>query len=110
MLLDDAQDIVISSISFGPYLLYANFLHEADKHILKQPLWMVVKQAVQGGYDDDFAGRDALGSSRCQWDELSRKTFIDLCVVVEDLRNDEEVQLPPVRVKRRTIDLNNAIR
>lgn len=110
VLLDDAQDIVISSISFGPYLLYANFLHEADKHILKQPLWMVVKQAVQGGYDDDFAGRDALGSSRCQWDELSRKTFIDLCVVVEDLRNDEEVQLPPVRVKRRTIDLNNAIR
>ena len=91
----------ISTVSFGPFMIYASFLHEGDKNLLKQSLWKVIKDAVEAGDDDEFTGRDIKDSSNDQVDALGRKSFVDLTVVVEDLENDEEVQLPPVRLKRR---------
>ena len=96
-----SETFAISSVSFGPFMIYASFLHEGNKNLLKQSLWNVIKDAVEAGDDDEFSGRDLKGSSNNLVDALDRKGFVDLSVVVDDLENDEEVQLPPVRFKRR---------
>jgi ubiquitin-activating enzyme E1 len=103
LLLEDDGTVAVSSISFGSFLIYASFLHEDDKQLLNRPLWEVIRQAVEAGDDDEFAGRDDLGSSRAHVDPLRLKGFVDLTVVIEDLQNEEEVQLPPVRVRRRNV-------
>lgn len=103
LLLEDDSTVAISSISFGSFMIYASFLHENDKQLLNRPLWEVIRQAVEAGDDDEFAGRDDMGSSRSHIHAPPLKDFVDLNVVIEDLQNEEEVQLPPVRVRRRDI-------
>lgn len=94
--------ITVSSVSYGPYMIYANFLHEDDDEILQKPLKELIREAIEIGADEDFLGRDEQSSAldvNQQLQVLERGQFIDLTVVVEDQTNGDEVELPPVRLE-----------
>ena len=114
----------IASISYGPYLLYANFLHEGEDSLLRKPLLQLVKEAIISEEDDDLENFDKDYDGDGDGDgnvnavpldmeslielqlegikKLEKKSYIELDVLVEDTETGEEVELPPVRVVRRT--------
>ena len=120
----------IASISYGPYLLYANFLHEGGDSLLLKPLLQLVKEAIISEEDDNLENfdkdYDSDGNGNGDGDgngnvgavpldmesltelqledikKLEKKSYIELDVLVEDTETGEEVELPPVRVVRRT--------
>jgi Dinucleotide-utilizing enzymes involved in molybdopterin and thiamine biosynthesis family 2 len=95
------EKVEISNVSYGPYMLYANFLHENDDEVLDASLQSLVEDAV-GSDDMDDEDMDR-GESRteAQMEEevkaLKRRRFIDFTVIVEDPETGEEGELPPVR-------------
>ena len=118
----------IASISYGPYLLYANFLHEGEDSLLRKPLLQLVKEAIISeeddnleNFDEDYDGNgDGDGDGDGNVDavpldmesliesqlegikKLEKKSYIELDVLVEDTETGEEVELPLVRVVCRT--------
>jgi len=99
----DPDSISISSISYGPYMLYANFLHEDDDEMLGTPIFDLLREAILTSDDDEFAGRDSDSqvSSEQQLASLESQSFVDFTIVVEDLETGEESELPPVRLEKR---------
>ncbi|KAL7540920.1 hypothetical protein ACHAWF_006817, partial [Thalassiosira exigua] len=104
-------DVEISSLSYGPYMIYANFLHSHDEELLETNLLDVVRDAVISDEDDDDLAALSNGddeekeSSRILTEEqnkilskLEKKRFIDFSVAVEDEETGEEFELPPVRL------------
>jgi len=95
----------VCSISFGPYMLYANFLHEGDDSLLDTSIIALVKEALISDddnldLDDDMHALNIENLADVEKQELrliDQKPFIDLSVSVEDLSTNEEVELPPVR-------------
>ena len=95
---DEPDDVVVTSISCGPYMLYANFLHEEDEDLLKTSVWDLIDEAVVSGDDDEgFGDRDGEASEPVTMD---CESHVDLSVVVEDVETGEEVEVPPVRLNR----------
>ena len=96
----DPDSISISSISYGPYMLYANFLHEDDDEMLGRSVLDILREAILTGDDDEFVGRDShvLVSSKKLLASLDGQSFVDFSVVVEDVDTGEESELPPVRL------------
>lgn len=114
----------IASISYGPYLLYANFLHEGEDSLLRKPLLQFVKEAIISEEDDNLENFDedydcdgdgdgnvdavpldmeSLTESQLEGiKKLEKKSYIELDVLVEDTETGEEVELPLVRVVCRT--------
>lgn len=112
------EDIEIASISYGPYLIYANFLNGHDMELLETPLLDTVKDAVisedDSDMDDDtalFNEDDAEGDEekkapaveltseqKTMLNKVDQKIFIDFSVTVEDTETGEEFELPPVRL------------
>ena len=114
----------IASISYGPYLLYANFLHEGEDSLLRKPLLQFVKEAIISeeddnleNFDEDYDGdgdgdgnvnavpldMESLTESQLEGiKKLEKKSYIELDVLVEDTETGEEVELPLVRVVCRT--------
>ena len=101
----------VCTVSYVPYLLYANFLHEGDRSVLGRSVWDLVKDAVLSGdeADDDDGDfeRDSgegEGPTAERYESLKRlldgKLFLDLTVTAEDPMTGEEVELPPVRLVR----------
>jgi len=100
--------IEISSISYGPYMIYANFLHSDDEELLETPLIDTVRDAVISEDDEDdmieFEGETAEGEKNLTAEQkailsrLDQKRFIDFSVAVEDEETGEEYELPPVRL------------
>jgi len=111
----------VASVSYGPYLLYANFLNVADDTVLCKPLLQLIKEAIISEEDDDLenfnddevttsiestTSIDHLNminlteSQREEITKLDRRSYIELNVLVEDTETYEEVELPPVRVVR----------
>jgi ubiquitin-activating enzyme E1 len=96
------EKVEISNVSYGPYMLYANFLHENDNEVLDTSLQQLVEDAV-GSEDIEDMDR---GESRTeeQIEEevkaLKRRLFLDFTVIVEDPDTGEEGELPPVRLVR----------
>ena len=101
---DEADGIVVSSVSYGPYMIYTNFLHEDDESVLKKPVVELIKEAIQLGDDEDFAGRDErqslVDNVAREVEAVSNRKVIDLSVIVEDQESGEEVELPSVRLER----------
>lgn len=93
------HSIEIASVSYGQYMIYANFLHDDDDKLLDTDLWTVIQESVKSGDDFDSAfSRDARES-----ENISQRldgSALDLSVIVEDLETGEEVELPPVKVLR----------
>ncbi len=91
----------VSSISYGPYMIYASFLNDGDSELLKEPVWDAVAEALKAGNADEFASRDGSAvSPNGQVEALQRRRFLDLSVIVEDIETGDEVEIPPVRIVR----------
>ncbi|KAL7543014.1 hypothetical protein ACHAXR_012304 [Thalassiosira sp. AJA248-18] len=118
------EDVEISSVSYGPYMIYANFLHSHDEELLEASLLDTVRDAViseEGDdVDDDMALFDEDGAEgeedkppaaavltdeqKALISKLEQKRFIDFSVAVEDQETGEEFELPLVRlIKEKTI-------
>eukprot|EP00977_Amphora_coffeiformis_P015741 scaffold4707_cov164-Amphora_coffeaeformis.AAC.15 len=92
---DDPSSVDVSSISLGPYLLYASFLHEDDRSLLKSSVWDVIAEALE---DPDEGAREEDRQDDYIY-SADDKSF-DLTVVVEDSESGEEAELPTVCLKR----------
>jgi len=107
------EEIEISSLSYGPYMIYANFLHSHDEELLETPLLDSVRDAViseeEGDeiatFDEDPAAEekqkapvDYTAEQKAMLSKLEQKQFIDFSVLVEDGETGEEFELPPVRL------------
>ena len=96
----------VSSISYGPYMVYANFLHSDDEELLSSSVLDTVKEAIISEVDDDFVESEERKSASQPEDsgvavaKLEEKKYIDLSVTVEDLETGEEFELPPVRLMK----------
>lgn len=91
----------VSSISYGPYIIFANYMHDDDRELLNKPIWDAVADALTAGNEEEFASRDgSVASSTGQIEALLRRRFLDLSVIVEDVDSGEEVEIPPVRIVR----------
>jgi ubiquitin-activating enzyme E1 len=88
----------VVSISFGPYLLYANFMHENDDDLLRSSLWEQIDEAVASSGIFDEENSRVSGDTGMHFD--LNHSFVDLTVVVVDVETVDEVELPPVRVCR----------
>ena len=101
---DDDEDvsldsIQVASLSLGPYLLYANFLHEDDKTLLKSSIWNVIQEAIDD--TDGFEGRDSgSGDDSTQQNMSATENTFSLTAVVEDIESGEEVELPAIVLSR----------
>ena len=93
------ENIKVSSVSIGPYMIYASFLHEGDKTTLSKTIWELVEDAKSDEIDEDFAARSADLSSPAG-DKTGDENKLELSVTVEDSISGEEFLLPPVRVYR----------
>jgi len=105
---DDPKAVQVANISIGPYMLYANFLHEDDEDLLKKSIWQVIEDAMLSGdeFDQEFSrvgptnGEKGEQNSPSASRTMSLDSFIDLEVVVEDTETFEEIELPVVRLIR----------
>lgn len=101
--LDEEDSYIVSSISYGPYMIYANYMHDDDRELLKSSFWEVLADALQAADEDEFVSRDGVDASMAgQVQALLHKRFIDLSVVVEHTESGDEVEIPPVRIVRYT--------
>jgi ubiquitin-activating enzyme E1 len=100
---EDPDAVQVASISIGPIMIYANFLHDGDEELLNKSIWTIIEEAVQSGeeFDEEFS-RDESGDSTPSNSSVvgGSGSFIDLAVAVEDTETCEEVELPPVRLIR----------
>jgi ubiquitin-activating enzyme E1 len=92
--------IEVASVSLGPYMLFANFLHDDDESVLNASIWEVISESVSSSeaFDEAYSRNepvDQVGDST-----VDSRSSVDLIVVVEDLESGEEFELPPVRVNR----------
>jgi len=98
---EDPTIVQVSNISIGPYMIYANFLHEDNEQLLNKSIWKVVEEAMLSGdeFDEEFS-RDEDDDISAPRPSLESSSYIDLTVMVEDLETCEEVELPPIRLYR----------
>ena len=91
--------IDVASVSYGQYMIYSNFLNEDDDDLLDTDLWTVVQKSVASGdeFDSSFYRDLSPDGNNVQTIDASK---LDLTVVVEDRKNGEDVELPPVTVVR----------
>ncbi|KAL3944878.1 MAG: hypothetical protein SGBAC_001021 [Bacillariaceae sp.] len=95
---EDPDELEIATVTFGDFMIYANFLNEDDDDLLNKKLWDVVQGALDSAaeFDQNYS-RDG-GDGKATSVEAAK--FLDFTVAVEDLESGEEVELPPVRVLR----------
>jgi ubiquitin-activating enzyme E1 len=112
------DDMEISNISYGPYMIYANFLNSEDEELLGSPLMDTVKSAVISEEDSAETGLDEgveeagctklddnlTEEQKAVLSKLSRKRYLDFSVAVELTETGEEYELPPIRFIREKID------
>lgn len=114
------DSIEISSISYGPYMIYANFLHSHDDELLETSILNIVKDAIVAGDDDDEDEDVGFDDVKMDMKEtkktvvltkeqkaalfnLEHRRFIDFSVAVENVDTGEEFELPVVRLERRKV-------
>jgi len=100
----DERNYEITSVSWGAYLLYANFLGD---EALDVSIWRLLRDAIMGENEDyserpsqtDLGARtDDVIKIKQQLEDLDTKTFVDLSILVEDSESGEEEELPTVRL------------
>lgn len=101
------NDVEVSSVSYGPYMIYANFLHSDDEEMLETPLLDTVKDAIISEADetplvDEFAESDMKKAitprQKAVLAKLDHKRFLEFSATVEDHETGEEYELPAVRL------------
>ena len=101
-------NVEVSSVSYGPFMIFANFLHSEDRELLDTPLLDAVKDAViseveEETTDDAMEGKQEgiahlSSEQKAMLSRLEQKRFIDFSVTVEDQETEEEFELPTVRL------------
>ena len=108
------DDMEVSNISYGPYMIYANFLNSEDEELLGSPLIDAVKSAIisEDESEDMALGDGAENAEQTESEailtdeqnailsKLSKKRYIDFSVAVEFTETGEEYELPPIRLVR----------
>ena len=104
------EDMEVSNISYGPYMIYANFLNSDDDDLLNSPLMEAVKNAAisddglddldldEGSEDANATERSITGEDQAILSKLSKKRHIDFTVAIECTETGEEYELPPIRL------------
>jgi Ubiquitin fold domain len=92
----DPESVDVSSVSCGPFMLYANFLHEDDDNVLDASIWGLIRDASTADEFDEGRESDKADLSL----SIDCTKYADFAVVVEDLETGAEVELPLVRVTR----------
>lgn len=102
------NDVEVSSVSYGPYMIYANFLHSDDEEMLETPLLDTVKDAIISEADDETPLVDEFAESdmkkaitarqKAVLAKLDHKRFLEFSATVEDHETGEEYELPAVRL------------
>jgi ubiquitin-activating enzyme E1 len=94
---DEPTGVSVSSISLGPFLLYANFLHEDDEEFLQSTIWETIAEALDD-HDESARDEDAGTANNANFSTEDRR--FPLIVTVEDLETGEEAELPMVYLER----------
>jgi len=92
---EEPDNIEITTISAGQYMVYASFLHEGDKEVQGSLIWDLIEEATSG--EEEFAGRES-STSNDIYDLTGDK--VELMVTVEDSATGEEYELPPVYIHK----------
>lgn len=100
---DCTDNFEVSSITYGPYMIFANFLHSQDQELLNTPLLNLVKDAISDldESDADVSQERIIHLSveqKAMLSRLDQKRFIDFSVAVENTETGEEFELPNVRL------------
>jgi ubiquitin-activating enzyme E1 len=112
------DEIEVSNVSYGPYMIYANFLNAEDEELLASPLMDALRSAVisEEGLDENLLNEgseahqktekvaDLTREQKATLSRLARKRYIDFSVVVEHVETGEEYELPPIRLVREKKD------
>ena len=99
------EDWEIGTISYGPNMIYANFLQSLDDEILDECIWDLASDAVSSD-DVDFNDFQEEGLKDTKTDEekdheqliIRNKRILDFTIVVENIETEEEIELPVVRL------------
>ena len=94
----DSNNVNVVTISAGPYMLYADFLHDEDEVLLVSSLWDQMRDAISSS--DAFDEENSRDANDCEIEVKVNDSYIDLTVVVQDVETGEEIELPQLRVHR----------
>jgi ubiquitin-activating enzyme E1 len=97
----EPDTVEVSSVSYGPYMLFMNFLHDEDENLMDTPLWQLIADAVASGdeFDNTFSRDEVREEDGEPKEPDDIENFVDLSVVVEDVEAEDEAELS-IRVKR----------
>jgi ubiquitin-activating enzyme E1 len=103
------ENMEVSNISYGPYMIFASFLNSGDDELLRSPLIDTVKSAVisEDGSDETLLDEEAKPTEQvgnlsheqnAALSKLANKRYIDFSIAVEDPETGLEYELPPIRL------------
>jgi ubiquitin-activating enzyme E1 len=95
----------VSSLYYGPYMIYADFLHSDDETIAHKSVLELIKEALTS--DDELQNTEENVDDRAEKlrssinvDEIEAKPYIELSGVVEDESTGEDAEIPIIRINR----------
>jgi len=95
----------VSSLYYGPYMIYADFLHSDDEIIAHKSVLELIKEALTS--DDELQNTEENVDDRAEKvrssinvDEIEAKPYIELSGVVEDESTGEDAEIPIIRINR----------
>ena len=97
----------VSSLFYGPYMIYANFLHQDDESVTDKAIWDLVKDALVSGDEieeeertNDPRANEAFTDHHMDIQQLDSQLYLEFCAVVENEETGEEAEIPPIRIIR----------
>lgn len=94
----------VTSLYYGPYMIYADFLHSDDDRVATTPVFELVKEALMSDHNVGDTASDVSGTldmySSVDVDSFDKKSFLELSGVVEDEETGEDAEIPPIRIKK----------
>lgn len=97
----------VTSLYYGPYLIYADFLNSQDEIIAEMPVFELIKQALMSDQNfEETEKHEDNGSSSLnarpsvEIEAFDRKLILELSAVVEDDTTGEDAEIPPIQINR----------
>ncbi len=94
----------VTSLYYGPFMIYADFLHSDDDRVAKKPVFELVKEALMSDQNVDDAASGISGTidvhSSVDVENFDKKSFLELSGVVEDEETGEDAEIPPIQIKK----------
>jgi ubiquitin-activating enzyme E1 len=94
----------LTSLYYGPFMIYADFLHSDDDRVSKKPVFELVKEALMSDHSVEDAASGVSGTldvhSSVDVENFDKKSFLELSGVVEDEETGEDAEIPPIQIKK----------